>query len=225
MGWIGKITATKPGIVSSRWKLANRRPGARDSILVGVVLGITIFIVAIAGLMVWRDRGVLAAVTFVTGYVAIALLAVTLLIGPVRRLVGRRSPAHIRLRRRAGVAAAVMSVTHTGIGLQVHVGGHILRYFTGGGRYLVDEFRLANWTGLIALLALAPALMTSSDRAMAWLGLDKWKRLQRLTLLAAPLALLHAIAYEHILTEWLWVAMLAIGGAGITMLRLAAKAS
>ena len=195
----------------------------RGSAVLGVVVGTVALVVGVAGLMVGRERGVLAAAAFVSGYLAIALLAVTLLIGPVRRLARRRSPAHIRFRRRVGVAAAVMSATHTGIGLQVHVGGHILRYFTGGGRYLIDEFRLANWTGLIALLALAPAFVTSSDRAMARLGLENWKRLQRLTLLAAPLALLHAIAYEHILTAWPWIVVLAVGGAGITMLRVATK--
>lgn len=209
--------------MSFGWKLTDR-PGARGVVLLGVLLVAVAVVVGVAGLLVWRDRGVLAAVTFVTGYLAIALLAVTLLIGPVWRLARRRSPANIRLRRRVGIATAVVSVAHTGIGLQVHLGGHIVRYFTGGGRYLIDEFRLANWAGLIALLALAPALVTSSNRAMAMLGLDRWKRLQRLTLLAAPLALLHAIAYEHILTAWPWVVVLAMGGAGVTMLRRATRA-
>ncbi|MEP6893025.1 MAG: ferric reductase-like transmembrane domain-containing protein [Gaiellaceae bacterium] len=191
--------------------------------MLGVVLGAAVVVVGVEGLVVWRERGVLPAATFVSGYLAIALLVVTLLIGPVQRLARRRSPAHIRFRRRVGVSAAVVSAVHTGIGLQIHLGGHILRYFTGGGRYVIDEFRLANWAGLIALLALAPALVTSSDRAMSLLGLEKWKRLQRLALLAGPLALLHAIAYEHLLKAWPWIAALAIGGVSISMLRLAAR--
>jgi len=64
-----------------------------------------------------------------TSYVAMALLALTLAIGPWRVLRGRRPVLSSDLRRDAGIWTAVIAVAHVVLGLQVHVGGHMVHFF------------------------------------------------------------------------------------------------
>jgi DMSO/TMAO reductase YedYZ heme-binding membrane subunit len=202
----------------SRWK-----PPRLASNTFPILLASAAAVFCVFGWVSWRGLGHNAAVTLITGYLAIALLAITLLIGPVRRLVHSRSPANIRLRRRIGIAAAALSAIHTVIGLRVHVGGNVLRYFSEGGHLVIDQFRIANWVGLLALLTLTPALFTSADRMLASLGIEKWKRIQRSTLVAAPLAFLHALVYAHIRGAWALLVTLAATGICIMLIRLIAK--
>jgi DMSO/TMAO reductase YedYZ heme-binding membrane subunit len=190
---------------------------------VPVMLGSATGAFSVLGWLRWHGLGFDAAITLVTGYLAIALLVIALLIGPVRRLLHDRSPVHIRLRRRIGVAAALVSGIHTAIGLRVHLHGDVIRYFSEGGHLVFDQFRIANWTGLIALLALLPALLTSVDRALASLGAQRWKRVQRSILLAAPLAFLHAIIYTHIRSAWFLLFLLAVIASSTALIRLLAR--
>jgi hypothetical protein len=89
--------------------------------------------------------------TVATGYVALVLLGITLLIGPANLLLRRRNPVSSYLRRDVGAWTAIFSVVHVIYGLQVHDRlSDFLNYFvTPDGNPLTNSFGLGNWTGLL----------------------------------------------------------------------------
>jgi len=134
-----------------------------------------------------------------TGYVALGLLAMTLLVGPANLLLNRRNPLSSYLRRDVGMWTAVASVVHTVVGFQVHSAGTIsgfLSYFVApDGGVLLDSFGLANWTGLAAIVITTGLLAISSDAALRTLKAGRWKSIQRLNYAVFALVILHALFY------------------------------
>ena len=140
--------------------------------------------------------------TFATGYVALALLALTLLIGPANLLLRRRTPISTYLRRDIGTWTTIFSVVHVVLGFDVHGTGRLsdsLRYFVVDGRPLLNSFGLANWTGLAALVIAVALLAMSTDGALRQLKARTWKDLQRLNYTLFALVILHAIFYGALL--------------------------
>ena len=160
---------------------------------------------AIAGMRIdafmGLDRGFMARFTTASGYVALGLLAFTLLIGPANLLLRRRNPVSSYLRRDAGTWTAVVSVVHVIAGFTVHgppvdLGARILRYFFApDGSVLLDNFGLGNWTGLAATVIVVGLLALSSDFALRKLKARPWKWLQRLNYALFALAVAHAMYY------------------------------
>jgi len=146
-------------------------------------------------------RGMLSRFTTATGYVALGLLALTLLVGPINLLVRRRNPISSYLRRDVGVWTAIVSVVHVIAGFQVHgppgaLDERILRYFFArDGSPLLDTFGLGNWTGLAATLIVVGLLAISSDFALRKLRFRRWKWLQRMNYPLFALVVAHAIYY------------------------------
>jgi sulfoxide reductase heme-binding subunit YedZ len=140
-----------------------------------------------------------------TAYAAIALLALTLSLGPLSTLRGRRYPTSTVTRRDLGIGAAILAVVHTALGIQVHVGGNIGKYFipqdlTVFSHASQTAFFAANHTGLISLLLLLVVLGVSNDLSLKRMGAKRWKRLQRLAYIAALVAAAHGALYlllEH----------------------------
>ncbi len=132
-----------------------------------------------------------------TGYLALALLGFTLLIGPANLLRRRRNPVSGYLRRDVGAWTAIFSVVHVIYGLQVHKRlSDFVRYFVGSdGTPLTNSFGLGNWTGLAALVIVAALLALSSDAALRKLKAKNWKRLQRLNYALFALVIAHAFFY------------------------------
>jgi ferredoxin-NADP reductase/DMSO/TMAO reductase YedYZ heme-binding membrane subunit len=132
-----------------------------------------------------------------TGYVALVLLALTLLIGPANLLLRRRNPVSSYLRRDLGTWTAIFSVVHVIIGFQVRGGGRFgfLDFFVADGRPLTDGFGLGNWTGLAALVIVVGLLVISTNRSMRELKAERWKDLQRLNYSLFVLVVLHAVFY------------------------------
>jgi sulfoxide reductase heme-binding subunit YedZ len=158
------------------------------------------------------DQGTVQRLSIGTGYAALALLAFTLSVGPLKALRGRRLPVSIDLRRDAGICTAVVGLTHVVLGLQVHHGGAIQRYFTS-----LDRGGLANWIGLAATLLLVLLLGISSNRALRRLGARRWKRLQRLAYALFALVVAHTILYQLIEERAVAVAGVAAALAGATV--------
>jgi sulfoxide reductase heme-binding subunit YedZ len=150
-------------------------------------------------------RGIMVRFTTATGYVALVLLAITLLIGPANLLLRRRNPLSSYLRRDVGMWTAVVSVVHVIAGLQVHgppgpLAKRILRYFFApDGSPLLDNFGLGNWTGLAATVIVVGLLAISSDFALRKLKAGPWKWLQRLNYALFALVIAHAIYYGALL--------------------------
>jgi sulfoxide reductase heme-binding subunit YedZ len=150
-----------------------------------------------------QRRFFLRQFSFATGYIALGLLALTLLIGPANLLLRRRNPVSNYLRRDVGAWTAIASVVHVIFGLQVHASGRIsdfLSYFVApdGGPWL-NSFGLANWAGLAALVIVLGLLALSSDLALQKLNARPWKRLQRLNYALFALVVGHAFFYGALL--------------------------
>jgi sulfoxide reductase heme-binding subunit YedZ len=149
-----------------------------------------------------RDRSFERRFSVATGYVALALLALTLLIGPANLLLRRRNPVSSYLRRDAGTWTAIFSAVHVIYGLQLHGTGRVadfLDFFVADGRPLTNSFGWGNWTGLAALVIVAGLLALSSDAALRRLKARSWKRLQRLNYALFALVIAHAFFYGALL--------------------------
>ena len=150
------------------------------------------------------DRSFWRRLTTATGYLALALLALTLLIGPANLLLRRRNPVSSYLRRDVGAWTAVFSGIHVVISLKVHGSGQIrdfLNFFFVDGSPLTNSFGWGNWTGLAALLVVAGLLALSSDTALRKLKAKSWKQLQRLNYALFALVIVHAFFYGALLRE------------------------
>jgi sulfoxide reductase heme-binding subunit YedZ len=151
-----------------------------------------------------EDRSSARRLTTATGYVALALLALTLLIGPATLLLRRRNPVSSYLRRDVGAWTAVFSGVHVIVSLTVHGSGQIrdfLDFFVADGSLLTNSFGLGNWTGLAGLMIVAGLLALSTDAALLRLKAKNWKRLQRLNYALFALVIVHAFFYGALLRE------------------------
>jgi methionine sulfoxide reductase heme-binding subunit len=139
----------------------------------------------------------ISRITTATGYLALGLLGLTLLVGPANLLLRRRNPVSSSLRRDLGTWTAIFSVVHVVLGFQGHGRGTLgfLDYFVVGSRPLTNSFGLGNWTGLGALVIVVGLLALSTDGALRELKARRWKRLQRLNYALFALAVLHAVFY------------------------------
>ena len=141
--------------------------------------------------------------TVATGYLALGLLALTLLVGPANLLLGRRTPISNYLSRDVGTWAAMGSAVHTIFALQLHGSGRIrdfLAFFVASdGSPLLNSFGLGNWTGLAALIIVVGLLAISTDAALRKLKAARWKRLQRLNYALFALVIVHAFFYGALL--------------------------
>ncbi len=150
---------------------------------------------------VGRSNSVVQRLSLATGYVGLALLAVTLVIGALDLLRGRPNPVSTDLRRDVGIWCGVISLAHVVLGLQVHMGNMLLYFFNRakGAKHLLPRFDLfgfANYTGLIAALIIVLLLALSNDFSLRWLGRRRWKFLQRWNYAVIALVVLHSVAYQ-----------------------------
>jgi sulfoxide reductase heme-binding subunit YedZ len=152
-----------------------------------------------------QNRLFIGRFTTATGYVALGLLALTLLIGPANLLLRRRNPVSSYLRRDVGTWTAIVSVIHVIAGFFVHgppapLGERILHYFFApDGAPLTNTFGWGNWTGLAATVIVVGLLAISSDAALRKLKARTWKNLQRLNYALFALVIAHAIFYGALL--------------------------
>jgi sulfoxide reductase heme-binding subunit YedZ len=152
-----------------------------------------------------QNRLFLARFTTATGYVALGLLALTLLIGPANLLLRRRTPVSSYLARDVGTWAAILSVIHMATGFFVHgppapiVERILFYFFAPDGGPLTNAFGLGNWTGLAATVIVVGLFTISSDFALRKLKAGPWKQLQRLNYALFGLVVLHAIYYGALL--------------------------
>ena len=90
-------------------------------------------------------------------------------------------------RRLIGVSAFVLSVVHT-----AHMLNHTLSWNLDAISFMLPQHRLGISAGIISLLLMFPAAITSSGFCQRKLG-DKWRRIHLLTVPALAVAVLHAI--------------------------------
>lgn len=137
-----------------------------------------------------------------TAYSGLALIGLSLIIGPLKVLRGLPNPVNTSLRRDIGIWGGLLGLVHTVVGLQVHMAGRFWLYFLYPKEesHLVplryDLFGLANYSGLGISLVLALLLGLSSNAALARLGSQRWKALQRWNYAGFALLIVHGAVYQ-----------------------------
>lgn len=159
---------------------------------------------------------VLSRASFATAYPALALLAITLLIGPWNLLVRKPNPVSSDLRRDIGIWAGLLGTLHAGVGQFVHLRGRPWLYYIYGPTehhhgMRHDLFGLANYTGALGTLLLILLLATSNDFSLRRFGTNKWKQLQRWNYAVFVLVAVHSFAFQGVETQKVqWVITVAI---------------
>lgn len=162
---------------------------------------------AICGLTIlWLpESNLYNQLTIAMGYLSLALIAFTLIIGPWRILRAHSIPLNINYRRDVGIWAAITGVLHVIFGLQVHMGGRILLYFfkpgADGYRPLINLFGISNYIGAIATFILGLLLVISNDVSLRYLKRTRWKPLQQLNYLLFILVTGHTFGYQLIISR------------------------
>ena len=142
------------------------------------------------------------------GDAAVLLLALTMTLGAAPRLF-RASAKWLPWRRELGIYSVVLAFVHTVIILDGWVEWDFLRLF-GFEFHPVDlkyvmlqhGFGLANAIGILALSIGLILLLTSSDRAVRFLGATSWKTVQMTALVFWALVVAHTayFLYAHFLS-------------------------
>jgi sulfoxide reductase heme-binding subunit YedZ len=132
-----------------------------------------------------------------TADAALALLTLTMAVGPLVRLAPRLAVL-IGYRRELGIYSVLLAAVHTAIILVGWVEWDLMRLAGFGfhpqlGQYVMVQhgFGLANLLGIVALVYGLVLMLTSSDRAVALLTSSTWKFVQRSTYVLWMLAVLH----------------------------------
>ena len=149
---------------------------------------------------------VLSRASFATAYPALALLAITLLIGPWNLLFRKPNPVSSDLRRDIGIWAGLLGLLHAGVGQFVHLRGRPWLYYVYGPTehhhgMRHDLFGLANYTGALGTLLLILLLATSNDLSLRRFGTRGWKQLQRWNYAVFALVAVHSLAFQGVETQ------------------------
>ena len=166
-----------------------------------VAIGLFSIVTGVAS-YVQEDGGVLDKLSIATAYICLFLLAFALLTGPVNVLRTGRPLINNYLRRDIGIWAAINGIIHLLVATYLSMTPEYLDSYvkistdamdtqTRGGLFL--------WGSLIAYLVgilLVMLLAISNNKAMHWLGVRWWKRLQRMAYLVFIFTVIHAWAFQ-----------------------------
>ena len=117
-----------------------------------------------------------------TGHAALLCLMLALLARPVSKFL----PQLLRYRRVLGVGAFVLAVAHT-----FHMLDHTLKWNFDALSFMLPQHQLGMAAGMLSLLLMLPAAVTSCDRIQNYLG-QLWRILHLLSVPAFLLCAVHA---------------------------------
>ena len=118
-----------------------------------------------------------------TGHGALILLMLALIARPIEKIWSKPR----KYRRLIGVTAFVLAVAHT-----AHMLDHSLNWNLDAIAFMLPQHRLGISAGILSLFLMLPAAVTSSDRAVASLGL-RWRKIHLLTVPALMFAIGHTV--------------------------------
>jgi methionine sulfoxide reductase heme-binding subunit len=160
-------------------------------------------LVLIAGVIFyfeWTNRDAITFITQATGYISIIILSISLIIGSVNLMLKHKNPISTYLRRDISIIGGVLAVIHSITGLFVHLRGKTWLYFLNktdhGYSIRLDNFGLANYTGLISSLIIILLIIISNDYLLKKLNPTKWKNIQRLSYIMFILIIIHCYCYR-----------------------------
>lgn len=162
-----------------------------------------ISVVIIAGLFFYIKRSNRDTITFIaqaTGYISITILTVSLILGSINLLLKYKNPVSTYFRRDISVVGGSLAIIHSITGLFVHLRGKTWLYFLNktdhGYSIRLDNFGLANYTGLVSSFIILLLLVTSNDYILKKLKPHNWKNIQRLSYLMFIISLIHCYLYR-----------------------------
>jgi sulfite exporter TauE/SafE len=133
-----------------------------------------------------------------TGHAALLCLMLALLARPVSKFL----PQLLRYRRALGVGAFVLAVAHT-----FHILDHTLQWNFDAVSFMLPQHQLGMAAGMLSLLLMVPAAVTSVDRIQNFLG-KLWRMLHLLSVPAFLLCAVHAaLIGSHYLGGFEWTAV------------------
>ena len=164
---------------------------------------------------------------------SLILLALTMLIGPLRVWRGGQPVVHQPGRRLFGLWSATFGLFHVGFAVFVHTKGLALweNWLDPSSSkslpLLTGKRGLANWFGLAQVLLIVGLMLISRNSAIRRLGARRWKQWQRFSYLLAILVTLHLLLYQsieqridrHRLGPLLVVLLLLVGQVGAVVLQ------
>jgi uncharacterized protein len=118
-----------------------------------------------------------------TGHASLLFLILALIARPLSKFWS----APLQYRRVLGVGAFILAIAHT-----AHMLEHTLQWQFEALFFMLPLHQASIWMGLAALLGMAPAALTSTDRSIKALG-KRWRQIHLLAVPALLLAVLHAI--------------------------------
>jgi sulfite exporter TauE/SafE len=130
-----------------------------------------------------------------TGHAALLCLMLALLARPVSKFL----PQLLRYRRALGVGAFVLAVAHT-----FHMLDHTLQWNFDAVSFMLPQHQLGMAAGMLSLLLMLPAAVTSVSRIQNFLG-KLWRMLHLLSVPAFLLCAVHAaLIGSHYLGGFEW---------------------
>ena len=133
-----------------------------------------------------------------TGHAALLCLMLALLARPASKFL----PQMLRYRRALGVGAFILAVAHT-----LHLLDHTLKWNFDAVSFMVPQHQLGMVAGMLSLLLMIPAAVTSCDRLQHHLG-KLWRQIHLLSVPAFLLCALHAaLIGSHYLGGFEWTAV------------------
>jgi len=164
-----------------------------------ILIGVGSVALTVIFMHFFPKRDFISQLSIGTSYAALFLTAAALLLGPLNVLCQKPNPVSFDLRRDLGIWAGITALVHTAAGLNVHLRGRMWLYFLDTHHHLRrDAFGFGNYTGAVATLVFALLLASSNDISLRWLGVGRWKSLQRWAYASAALTGAHTIAYQYV---------------------------
>lgn len=195
-----KYFSWKPCDFRIKWGL-NWKPRLHQHIIIALLSSGPAALIFYA---IEESENLIFRLSMASGYIGLALIGASLIIGPWRILHSNPNPLSTNLRRDIGIWAAIYSIIHVVIGLQAHMRGKFWLYFIYPPDkphfipFRYDPFGFANYTGLGVTLVLIVLLVISNNFSMRKLGTGSWKKIQRWNYVGGGLVILHCIAYQLI---------------------------
>lgn len=152
-----------------------------------------------------------------TGHGALFCLMLALIARPISHLWS--SP--LRYRRALGVGAFVLALAHT-----AHMMDHTLNWNLDAFAFMLPMHQLGMTAGVVALVLMIPAAITSFDRIQSYLG-KRWRQIHLLGVPAAILSAIHALligshylgAGEGNWSNRIWIILLGVVTLSVLLVR------
>ena len=192
----------------SRSGLSPRRAGAglrtrfRRRLMHHAIIGFSALIGGIAVTLAYDRPGLRHQVSLASAFVGFALIALSLVLGPLNLVLRRPNPVSNDLRRDLGLWGATVGLLHVAVGLTVHMQGRMYLYFLAPPEshslsgLRLDAFGVSNYLGLFSGGVLVLLLFLSSDAALRRFGAARWKRWQRLNYFGVVALVGHGVLYQ-----------------------------